>query len=91
MRIFIIGTFGAEMFQSNSIGHEDGTRTHLARKSSLSRPHPVLVLSSSPKFEIYPVLVPSRPKDELGRGPSQDDSSRPTDPCLYIFVCLFYT
>ena len=55
-------------------------RPHLVLKSSLSRPHPVLVLPSSPKFEIYLVLVPSRPEDELGRKPSQDDSSRPTDP-----------
>ena len=72
------------MFQSISIWDEDGPRPHLVLKSSLSRPHPVLVLSSSPKFKIYLVLVPSRPEDELGRGPSQDDSSRPTDPWLEL-------
>ena len=55
-------------------------RSHLVNKSSLSRPHLVLVLSPSPTFEIYLVLVPTRTEDELGRGPSQDDSSRHTDP-----------
>ena len=52
----------------------------LVSSCSLARPNLVLVLSSSQKFGIYLVLVPSRPEDELGRGPSQDDSSRPTDP-----------
>ena len=56
---------------------EDRTRTGLERdKDDLNS----LVLSLSQKFEIYLVLVLSRPEDDLGRGPSQDDSSRPTDP-----------
>ena len=40
----------------------------------------LIMLSSSPKFEMYLVLVPSRPEDELLRRSSQDDSSRPTEP-----------
>ena len=68
------------MFQSILIWDEDGPRPVLVLISSSNRPRLVLTSSSSSKFEIFLVLVPSRPEDELGRGPSQDDSSRPTDP-----------
>ena len=76
---------------TNLFYDEDGPRPVLSKSSN--RPRFVLVLvrsssltnlvlvpSSSHKSSISLVPVLSRPEDELGRGPSEDRPSRPTDP-----------
>ena len=72
------------MFQSISIWDEDGPRPVLVLISSSSRPCRVLTPSSScPRPQSLKFISSSsRPEDELRRGPSQDDSSRPTDPWI---------
>ena len=79
---------------TSSVGRPSKTHPVLVPKNlRTTRPHkfdddsscPRPVLSSSSKFEIYLVLVQSRPEDELGRRPFQGDSPRPKDTWSLTF------